>query len=451
MKSIYLRSFVAIAALVAVCFLIVALSFVGIGRQYVIEEYRKTMERSAEEIAHTAAAVFNSESLDSWILRMNVSSVANASGNLIFVTDESGKVLCCSDKDPVCEHIGLAIPQEILRQTELGKLGTRSDLGGVFKGQRYVQASLILSPKGEIVGYVFVSNPSGNMLGAWSTFLTIAAVIAVVVFCVALGVTMIYTRHMARPLDEMAAACEKAGVNFTVHHQRRFDPDFRTAKEVYDSGTLGSPYVIKSSLFGYNGNMHDWHVYIKEGGGMLYDWGVHLIDQMLWMIPEKITSVYANVRNVINFEVDDYFHIMLRFESGLVGEIELGTYYLTDREHWFERHWFLGGDKGSAYIDGFFPEGRIVRTNGLLKNVGGQRTMTAAGPTRSFGPPPEGKLILEDLPKVNTKHEDYFTNYVKASKGEEEFLVKIPQTRRVLKLMDAIRESARTGKSIDFE
>ena len=127
------------------------------------------------------------------------------------------------------------------------------------------------------------------------------------------------------------------------------------------------------------------------------------------------------------------------------------TYYLTDREHWFERHWFIGGDKGSAYIDGFFPEGKIVRTDGLLKNVGGKRTMTAAGPTRSFGPPPEGKLILEELPKVATKHEDYFTNYLKAQAGEEDFLVKIPQTRRVLRLMDAIRESARTGKSIDFE
>ena len=215
-------------------------------------------------------------------------------------------------------------------------------------------------------------------------------------------------------LDEMSTACEKAGVKFTVHHQRRFDPDFRTAKAVYDSGTLGKPYVIKSCLYGYNGNMHDWHVYLKEGGGMLYDWGVHLIDQMLWMIPEKISSVYANVRNVINFEVDDYFHIMLRFESGLVGEIELGTYYLKDAEHWFERHWFLGGDKGSAYVDGFFPEGKIVRTDGLLKNVGGKRTMTAAGPTRSFGPPPEGKLILEELPRVTTKHEDYFTNYIRA-------------------------------------
>jgi predicted dehydrogenase len=127
-------------------------------------------------------------------------------------------------------------------------------------------------------------------------------------------------------LDEMKEACDKAGVKFTVHHQRRFDPDFRTAKEVYDSGTLGKLYTIQSSLYGYNGNMHDWHVIPEEGGGMLYDWGVHLIDQMLWMIPEKVTSVFANVRNVINKDVDDYFHIMLRFESGLVGEIELGTY-----------------------------------------------------------------------------------------------------------------------------
>lgn len=184
---------------------------------------------------------------------------------------------------------------------------------------------------------------------------------------------------------------------------------------------------------------------------MLYDWGVHLIDQMLWMIPEKITSIYANVRNVINKEVDDYFHIMMKFESGLVGEIELGTYYLSDKPHHFERHWFLGGNKGSAYIDGFFPEGKIIHTAHLLQNVGGQRTMTAAGPTRSFGPPAEGLLQVSDLPKVDTKHEDYFTNYLNAQAGKEEFLVKIPETRRVLRFMDAVRESGRTGKSVDFE
>ena len=158
-------------------------------------------------------------------------------------------------------------------------------------------------------------------------------------------------------------------------------------------------------------------------------------------------------RNVINKEVDDYFQIMMRFDNGVTATLELGTYFLSDKMHdkWFERHWFLGGNKGSAYVDGFGPEGKIVRTAGLLQNVGGKRTMTAAGPTRSFGPPPEGKILTEELPKVDTNHRNYFENYVKAWHGEEEFLVKIPETRRVLRLMDAVRESGRTGKSIDFE
>lgn len=252
----------------------------------------------------------------------------------------------------------------------------------------------------------------------------------------------------------MVRVTKECGVKFTVHHQRRFDPDFRTAKAVYDSGTLGDVYTIQSKLYGFNGNMHDWHVYIAEGGGMLYDWGVHLLDQMLWMMPgAKIKSVFADIRNVINFEVDDYFKILMRFDNNITAEVELGIYFLTDKVHdkWFERHWFLGGNKGSAYIDGFGPEGKIVRTDGLLQNVGGQRTMTVAGPTRSFGPPPEGKILTEPLPEVNTCHQNYFENYIRAYHGEEDFLVKIPETRRVLALMDAVRESGRTGKPIDFE
>lgn len=257
-----------------------------------------------------------------------------------------------------------------------------------------------------------------------------------------------------KELDEMEAACRANGVKFTVHHQRRFDPDFRTAKAVYDSATLGDVYTIKSSLYGFNGNMHDWHVYISEGGGMLYDWGVHLLDQILWMMPGvKLKSVFADVRNVINFEVDDYFKILMRFENGVTAEVELGTYYLADKvqDKWFERHWFVGGNKGTAYVDGFFPEGKIVRTARLLQNVGGKRTMTAAGPTRSFGPAPEGMILTEPLPEVHTSHENYFENYVRAYHDEEDFLVRIDETRRVLRLMDAVRESARTGKSIDFE
>jgi len=55
MKSIYLRNFVATATMVSVCFLLIAFSFVFIGRNYVISEYRSDMEASAREVSRTAS------------------------------------------------------------------------------------------------------------------------------------------------------------------------------------------------------------------------------------------------------------------------------------------------------------------------------------------------------------------------------------------------------------
>jgi scyllo-inositol 2-dehydrogenase (NADP+) len=251
--------------------------------------------------------------------------------------------------------------------------------------------------------------------------------------------------------DEMMEVVNKCGVKLSVHQQRRWDKDFRVSKEVYDNNMVGKVYTIQTMLYGINGNMHDWHVFKKYGGGMLFDWGVHLIDQLLWMVDSKITTVFADVRNVINEEVDDYFKILLRFENGIMGEVELGTYFLADRERWFERHWFIGGNNGSMYLDGFDPVGKIARTTRLLKNVPGKTTMTASGPTRSFGPPQPGVLVTEDLPKVDVNHIMYFENFLKALKDEEEFVVKPEQVRRVLAVMEAARESAKTGKSVDFE
>jgi predicted dehydrogenase len=179
---------------------------------------------------------------------------------------------------------------------------------------------------------------------------------------------------------------------------------------------------------------------------MLYDWGVHLIDQILYMVDSKIVSLYADVRNIINEKVDDYFKILLKFANGVLAEIELGTYYLTPK-----RAWFIGGNKGSAYIDGFAGEGKIVRTTRLLENVSGRITMTAAGPTRSFGPPEPGLLQYEDLPQVNVNHQNYFENFIKVLNGQEELLVQPGQVRRVLLLMDAIRKSGQTGEAVRFE
>ena len=225
MKSIYLRNFVATAALVSICFLLVALSFVGVGRQYVIRQYMQSMDNGAEEIARTASAIVGSDRMDSWVLRMNVSSIANTMGDQIFLTDDTGTITICSDPDPRCEHIGRQLPQTVLDLVDQGRLSESSDLGGIYKARRYISARPVLSREGETIGYVFVSTATGNMLGAWSAFLSIAAGIAVVVFCIALVVTLVYTRHMARPLDEMAAASRKfARGDFSVRVKQTEDP-----------------------------------------------------------------------------------------------------------------------------------------------------------------------------------------------------------------------------------
>lgn len=246
--------------------------------------------------------------------------------------------------------------------------------------------------------------------------------------------------------DHMVEVTKENGVLFTVHQQRRWDKDYQIMKQVFDQKMVGDMYVIKSQLYGFNGNMHDWHVYPEMGGGMLYDWGVHLIDQILDMLPAKIDSLYADLRNVINEKVDDYFNILIKFKNGVTAEIELGTYYLTPK-----RAWFIGGNKGSAIIDGFNGEGKIVRTAHLLDNVPGKITMTAAGPTRSFGPAAPGLLQEEPLPETAAEQRDYFVHFIKAFRGEEELIVQPKQVRRVLKVMEAVRESARTGEAVRVE
>lgn len=246
--------------------------------------------------------------------------------------------------------------------------------------------------------------------------------------------------------DEMVKAAKEANILFTVHHQRRWDKDYRIMKEVYDKRIVGDMYLIKSQLYGVNGNMHDWHIYKEMGGGMLYDWGVHLIDQILNMVDSEIDTIFADVQNVINKEVDDYFKIIIKFKNKVTAEIELGTYYLSPT-----RTWFIGGKQGSAFIEGFDGKGKIVRTRHFLENVPGKITMTASGPTRSFGPPEPGLLYEEELPKVDVAYIEYFKNFYNALNGIEELAIKPEEVRRVLLFMDAVRKSADTNEAIHFE
>lgn len=248
-------------------------------------------------------------------------------------------------------------------------------------------------------------------------------------------------------LDRMDEACKGAGVLFTAHQNRRWDKDMLTAKKCMEENLVGNVFTIESTLHSGNGYMHEWHLYKKYGGGMMYDWGVHLIDQILFMLPgAKIKSLFADIKKVLHEEVDDYFKILMRLSNGITAQIELSTYILD-----YQPRWLVGGDRGTVIIKDFMCNGNVYRTGRFLDRLPSSIVETVAGPTRQFAPVPPGGITTGPLPSVESDWTDFYRNVCGALNGTEALKVQISEVRRVLTVMEAAVESVETGKAIALE
>jgi predicted dehydrogenase len=244
---------------------------------------------------------------------------------------------------------------------------------------------------------------------------------------------------------DMIAASKKAGKVLAVHQNRRWDADYLTAKKLYGDGVLGDVFRIESRVHGSRGIPGDWRGLPEHGGGMVMDWGVHILDQALQMVPEKVTNVFASLTHVTNELVDDGFSAELTFENGLAFLLEVGTSNFISLPRWY----ILGRD-GSAVIDTFAVDGKIVRVTDWDKNDA-VPIRTAAGLTKTMAPRTDDTIREEPLPAVNSDIRDFYRNYVSAVSGEAELAVSLDSVMRNMKLMEAVFESARLGQAIRFE
>ena len=247
--------------------------------------------------------------------------------------------------------------------------------------------------------------------------------------------------------DCMTAAAKKHGKVFSVHQNRRWDRDYRIVKEAIDQGLIGKPYAIESRVHGQNGVVHGWREFKVAGGGMLFDWGVHQIDQIVEMMgKEKVVSVYANLHSVRTPEVDDYYKLILRFSNGTTAQIETSTYTLIQQPRWYAY-----GDGGSLVIDAWDCKGRIIRAKDHMMNWEPVVVQTVAGPTRTMAPRPVETLEEIPLPEADPDWADYYRNVIAAIEGKEELIVNEVNVRRVLQVMEAAFESDRLNAGIACE
>ena len=192
-------------------FLILGTAFVFLGRSYVISEYRGNMVSNAEEVSHAAQALVRSGDLASWDLRMVISTLAQSTGNHIFITDTDGTVVSCSCRNIACEHLGRTLTGSAMTQLRSdGKLNLITSLGGFYSSAHYVVAQPVtIGSAARIVGYVFVTTNSAAIISGWRTFLWVFLAASAAVMMIALLLSLVTSKRMAQPLDEMAVAAKK--------------------------------------------------------------------------------------------------------------------------------------------------------------------------------------------------------------------------------------------------
>ncbi|MDR1439704.1 MAG: Gfo/Idh/MocA family oxidoreductase [Clostridiales bacterium] len=250
----------------------------------------------------------------------------------------------------------------------------------------------------------------------------------------------------AGELGEIIKVAEECGRIFTVHHNRRTDIDFLTVKKAIEDGLLGKTFFVESRVQGANGIPSDWRRVEASGGGMLLDWAVHLIDQLLYMSKSKVVQVHS-VMNCINYAVDDNIKVFLSFADGLFAQVEVLTACFQPLPRWH----VLGSD-GTLDIAGFAPEGSIVR--GTVKEVDWslEAVKHAAGTTRTMRPRPASTietLGLPEVPAALAQKSGFYRNFHAVANGKAELLVKPQEVMRVIRICDLCFESAKQGRSLD--
>ena len=118
--------------------------------------------------------------------------------------------------------------------------------------------------------------------------------------------------------QELVSLAAERKLQLFAFHNRRWDGDFLTVKQVLASGELGRLVTFEGRWDRYRPvpRENTWKETADEGTGILFDLGPHLVDQALALFgrPDAVTGEVSVNRD--NSAVDDAFLITLHYNSG---------------------------------------------------------------------------------------------------------------------------------------
>ena len=245
--------------------------------------------------------------------------------------------------------------------------------------------------------------------------------------------------------EEMLAVSKETGNLLMLGFVRRFGNDADLIRKFIDGGTMGDLYYAKACYLRRNGCPGGWFG-DKEyaGGGPLIDLGVHVIDLVRFLAGgPKPVSVYGITNNSLGsnrasggqdwvsttkgqfkYDVEDFASALIRFDNGLTLHVE-ASFNLNIKNDKGEIELF--GSKAGAKINPqveFFGD-----MNGVFVDV------------KPFG---DSSLSFDGLFAREIDH------FVECARGNAECISPAEDGVMLMKILDAIYESARTGHEVQI-
>ena len=250
--------------------------------------------------------------------------------------------------------------------------------------------------------------------------------------------------YTAKEAEEMLAAAEKNGKLLMIGFVLRFSDEAKIAMDFIQKGYLGDIYYSKAQYVRRHGNPGGWFGdKSRSGGGPIIDLGVHVIDLTRYMMGNpKPVSVYAVASERLGnrahlktgpgwvpedanetdiCDVEDFATALIRYDNGACTFLE--TSYDIN-----------GEDIGKKQLFG---------TKGGMDLSNGVKLYTTVN----------DYLADIDVKTANLKDgQDMFvaemSHFVDCVKNGTECRAKAEDGIAVMKILDAIYESARTGHEV---
>jgi len=236
---------------------------------------------------------------------------------------------------------------------------------------------------------------------------------------------------------QMLAAAASANKILSVFHNRRWDADYLAVCQAIQSGVVGKVFNVESRLGQWASCVGPaaveyrpgWRNEAGFGGGGLFDWGSHFIDQ-LWrlMLPARPLRVFAQLRgNVWTSDCDDFARICIDFDNGAVGLVEINTTTMLPLPRW--------------HVDG--AAGSITSPHSLEFDVNKWAELDFAP---ADGSPPRR---LPQAP-AGLNEAQIWQRFAAAAAGDGEPAVIAESVLPTMAILDAARQSSRSGHAIEL-